>query len=256
MPGAARTSLTLLCAALCACAPAAPRRGATPINTPRPTATFCQSAPRSAQFAPSGLWLACQSRDQAANGITLFSLLDTRVLHRFSVALDRGELLDFHSWAPDSSGLIYTIFAPDGSTVSRALIMMIDADGVITSAQVDVLAGRNRAIPFAGLRAAWAPGSRYLAVSGHGGRIIVLDRALTEVRHLEPRRRNENIALRRWDERGLFYFSNARTSGQRLGLSLVRVCGDHIETLGDVPAGEVERYLQLLSARSASCSAW
>lgn len=249
-------SITLVCVALCACAPAAPRRSPAPVVTPRPTATFCQTSPRSSQFAPNGMWLACQSRDQAANGVTLFSLLDARVLHRFSVALDRGELLDFHSWAPDGSGLLYTIFAPDGSTVSRALVVMIDADGVIATAQVDVLSGRNRAIPFAGLRAAWAPGGQYIALSGHGGRIVVLDRALTVTQQLEPRRRNENITLRRWDERGLFYFSNARTSGQRLGLSLVRVCGDDIETLGDVPAGEVERYMQLLSARSPLCGAW
>ncbi len=252
---------TVLAVVLMSAACSSPQSGAARLvrgaPSPFPTPELCTRAPRAVQFSPDKHWLICAGPQQSAGAFTLFSLLDTRLRQAFDVRLKRGEFLDFFSWAPDGSGAIYVVYASDGATVKGIVLLSLGPDGAADSSQLDLDADQGTAPPFGGLRAAWSPDARYIAFSVRPSRINIVDRQTAVVRQLGPTRANENLNLRLWNDRGLFYFTNARRSDARLQLTLVRVCGDLREALGSVPPGDVERQLVMMSARSDVCSvAW
>lgn len=255
--GVAATALVVALGAACSSAqPSATRivRGA---PSPIPTPELCALAPRAVQFSPDKHWLICANPQQSGGAFTLFSLLDLRLRQAFSVKLKRGEFLDFFSWAPDGSGAIYVVYALDGATVRGIALLSLSPDGSADVLQLDLGADQGNAPPFGGLRAAWSPDARYLAFSVRPSRINIVDRQTAVMRQLGPTRANENLNLRLWNDRGLFYFTNARRSDTRLQWTLVRVCGESREALGSVPPGDVERQLVMMSARSDVCSvAW
>ncbi len=249
--------LTVLLSAACSAAQPNAARLARRVPSPMPTPEICARAPRAVQFSPDKHWLICADPHQSAGAFTLFSLLDVRLRQPFDVTLRRGEFLDFFSWAPDGSGAIYIVYASDGATVQGIVLLSLSPDGAADVSQLDLSADQGSAPPFGGLRAAWSPNARYLAFSVRPSRINIVDRQTSVVRQLGPTRANENLNLRLWNDRGLFYFTNARRSDARLQLTLVRVCGDSREALGSVPPNDVERQLVMMSARSDVCGvAW
>lgn len=252
--GVAATALTVLLNTACSSAPPSAARLAGRAPSPFPTPELCARAPRGVQFSPDKQWLICVSPQQSNGGFTLFSLIDTRLRQTFALSLKRGEFLDFFSWAPDGSGAIYVVYDSDGATVQGIALLSLSPDGAADVSQLDLSADQGAAPPFGGLRAAWSPDGRYVALSVRPSRINIVDRQTAVVRQLKPTRANENLNLRLWNDRGLFYFTNARRSDARLQLTLVRVCGDLREALGSVPPGDVERQLVMMSARSDVCS--
>ena len=249
--------LTVMLSAACSAAQPNAARLVHSVPSPFPTPELCARAPRAVQFSPEKNWLICAGPQQSASTFTLFSLLDTRLRQSFDVSLKRGEFLDFFSWAPDGSGAIYVVYASDGATVQGIALLSLSPDGAADVSQLDLSADQGTAPPFGGLRAAWSPDARYIALSVRPSRINIVDRQTSVVRQLGPTRANENLNLRLWNDRGLFYFTNARRSDARLQLTLVRVCGDSREAMGSVPPNDIERQLNMMSARSDVCSvAW